>query len=644
MAPIQLLITLLYLLSALVTLTAAIVNWMRPTTSGLKSLALVLFATTAWSLFAIFEILAINFDTKIFYIQLENLASRVAVTTFIVFIVEYFHIQHRFTRTWVRLMWGCVGILSVLEFTNPLHHWFWSGFATTAPQTELIIFQNGPAFMVVQLFGVILVASCFWLLANVAINNQDGGREKAAGFFIILLVPMIIHLDGMLFTLDLSGINIVPIGFALSGLFITFTTFYDTLKELAGRIDQAKLANQDLALEIIRRKQLEEEQLQAHDQLVEKLSEQSRKISGLFDLVLLSGKAQNAKELTKGSLVKMCDTLGCDAIGYFRLDGYQLVLEDEVGLQASQLSIFHTWPFSDELPQEIQLLTTEGQTNIWTKEIMLAGFCSGALRRVGLHGQAYGLVAYFWKDLHTHQVDELSLMSTQADILSMILENSRLRQATYDQATLDERRRLARDLHDSVTQSLHSLVMSAETINKIMPTKPEKLPAMVNSLGIKASQALKEMRLLLYELRLVPKETIDLLKALQIRLDAVEQRAGVEATIRVAEGVRWPKPWDLELYPIAMEALNNALKYSRARTVSVNFFKANNTFTMQISDNGIGFDRALIGSGGMGLRTMEERATRLGGRLIVESELTQGTKIMVSIVLNKSQLIEETTP
>ena len=70
MDPIQLLITLLYLLSALVTLTAAIVNWMRPTTSGLKSLALVLFATTAWSLFAIFEILAINFDTKIFYIQL----------------------------------------------------------------------------------------------------------------------------------------------------------------------------------------------------------------------------------------------------------------------------------------------------------------------------------------------------------------------------------------------------------------------------------------------------------------------------------------------------------------------------------------------------------------------------------------------
>lgn len=643
MAPIQLLITLLYLLAALVTLTAAIVNWMRPAT-GLKSLAVVLFATTAWSLFAIFEILAINFDIKIFYIQLENLASRIAVITFIGFIVEYFHIQTRFTKTWVRLMWGCVAILTVLEFSNPLHHWFWSGFATTAPQTGLIIFQNGPAFVVVQLFGVILVTSCFWLLASVAINNQDGGREKAAGIFIILLVPMIIHLDGMLFSLDLSGINIVPIGFALSGLFITFTTFYDTLKELAGRIDEAKLANQDLALEITRRKQLEEQQLRAHDLLVEKLSEQSRKISGLFDLVLLSGKTQNAKELTKGSLVKMRDTLGCNAIGYFRLAGDQLVLEDEVGLQASQLSIFQTWPFSDELPQEIQLVTIEGHTNKWAEEIKLAGFSSGALRRVGLDGQTQGLVAYFWKELHTHQVDELSLMSTQADILSMILENSRLRQVTYDQATLDERRRLARDLHDSVTQSLHSLVMSAETINKIMPTKPEKLPAMVNSLGIKASQALKEMRLLLYELRLVPKESIDMLKALQIRLDAVEHRAGVEASIRVAEGVRWPTAWELELYPIAMEALNNALKYSRARMVSVYFFHANNSFIMQISDNGIGFDRALIGSGGMGLRTMEERATHLGGRLIVESVLRQGTQIMVSIELKKSQLIEEINP
>jgi signal transduction histidine kinase len=241
------------------------------------------------------------------------------------------------------------------------------------------------------------------------------------------------------------------------------------------------------------------------------------------------------------------------------------------------------------------------------------------------------LLGVFWHIPRNFAVEEIALFSALADILAVIDETARLRQASADRAIVQERRRLARDLHDSVTQSLHSLVLSAETAQQASVTKPEQLNRILGHLVNSGRQALREMRLLLFELRLVTPFDIGLVEALTRRLEAVEHRAGITAKISVSDGAIWPLRWEKQLYPVAMEALNNSLKHAHASLVEVRFQSAEGQFEMQIVDNGCGFDPQNNTSDGMGLVTMRERAESIHARLEVFSQPNQGTRISLLI-------------
>ena len=187
-------------------------------------------------------------------------------------------------------------------------------------------------------------------------------------------------------------------------------------------------------------------------------------------------------------------------------------------------------------------------------------------------------------------------------------------------------------MHDSVTQSLHSLTLSAETARSLAgEMATPSLVRVLDHLKRSAQQALKEMRLLLYELRFVALEDFDLVEALQHRLDAVEGRAGIDATITVERVVGWPADWDRELYPLASEALNNALKHACASCVAVSVCSHPEAFTLLIRDDGRGFDPIAAESNGIGLASMAERAARSGGQLRVESATGMGAAVTITI-------------
>jgi signal transduction histidine kinase len=123
-----------------------------------------------------------------------------------------------------------------------------------------------------------------------------------------------------------------------------------------------------------------------------------------------------------------------------------------------------------------------------------------------------------------------------------------------------------------------------------------------------------------------------LLGALQARLSAVEGRAGLKTSLKADSTIRLPSKVEEGLYHIAQEALNNALKHAHAKTVTVSLRQAGDALSLEITDDGMGFDTDNAHQEGkMGLRDMEERAAELGGRLTVISEPGKGTRVKVGI-------------
>ena len=230
----------------------------------------------------------------------------------------------------------------------------------------------------------------------------------------------------------------------------------------------------------------------------------------------------------------------------------------------------------------------------------------------------------------------LHSLSIQRDIT----ERVRAEEALLDLAMIQERRRVASDLHDSMTQSLHSLVLSAETAQHLhRENQPKKLAASLELLMDSARQALREMRLLLYGLNLTPEEQVDLFDILEARLESVEHRLGIESELNIENRGIIPKKCEREIFFIVIEALNNAVRHGHADFISVSITSTPYQIVLKVRDNGRGFSPEQIKNknGGMGIRNITERASGLGGSLTIDSSPGAGTTILVQIDLDNSQ-------
>ena len=200
-------------------------------------------------------------------------------------------------------------------------------------------------------------------------------------------------------------------------------------------------------------------------------------------------------------------------------------------------------------------------------------------------------------------------------------------------ATIKERNRLARELHDSVTQSLYSLTLLAAGWRRLA-AKGELASVEDSFAEIEevAQQALKEMRLLIYELRPPALDTEGFLGALHHRLNAVERRTGVEARLIAGEMVDLPSNVEEALYAIAIEALNNALKHAAAGSITVQFHADDKLVTLEVTDDGKGFDpEAKEQHWGMGLENIRQRTSQIGGSLDISAYPGDGTRLKVEV-------------
>ncbi len=246
-------------------------------------------------------------------------------------------------------------------------------------------------------------------------------------------------------------------------------------------------------------------------------------------------------------------------------------------------------------------------------------------------------------DIHNDQpngftAEDALVFQGLGDQIAIAIENARLYDQSQRLAILEERNRLARELHDSVTQSLYSLRILAEGWRRQAGDAVDpQVEGYLRQIGEVTDQSLREMRLLIYELRPPALESEGLIGALHQRLESVEKRAGLDARLVADDLIALPKDVEEELYWIAQEALNNALKHASATRAMVRLSARRGELSLEVEDNGRGFSvDAAPQRGGMGITSMQERASRLNGRLEIVSGDGDGTLIRAVIPLGEA--------
>lgn len=208
-------------------------------------------------------------------------------------------------------------------------------------------------------------------------------------------------------------------------------------------------------------------------------------------------------------------------------------------------------------------------------------------------------------------------------------------------AVAEERNRLARDLHDSVTQALYSQTLYAEAaVRQLEASNANRAADHLRQLRQTAQQALREMRLLIFELRPSALEDAGLVAALRARLEAVEGRTGVTTAVSAPDDLQLTPETETGLYWIAQEALNNALKHAQADIIEIKLTQEAGRVVLCIADNGVGMETAVstaqstntpAAKGTLGLRSMQERAAGLGWQLTISSAPGRGTTILIEV-------------
>jgi signal transduction histidine kinase len=232
-------------------------------------------------------------------------------------------------------------------------------------------------------------------------------------------------------------------------------------------------------------------------------------------------------------------------------------------------------------------------------------------------------------------LSDLSLLENIAADIASALENARLYEQAKEAAVSIERQRLARELHDSVTQSLYSLTLLASGWGTMARNnKLADVPGSFRQLVEVGQQALREMRLLIHQLRPPIIEEAGIDGALRQRLEIVERRVDIKTQIR-SEGNLDLLSLDMQeqLFQIAQEALNNALRHASATSVTIDIKVDHDVVRVLVEDDGVGFDPERV-STGVGTQTMRERARQIGGYVNVRSAINEGTTVEVIVHLN----------
>lgn len=247
-----------------------------------------------------------------------------------------------------------------------------------------------------------------------------------------------------------------------------------------------------------------------------------------------------------------------------------------------------------------------------------------------VEGQVFGIFNVNYREPHAFNEDDVRLVLAIAQRAASAIENARLYQQAQQAATLEERQRLARELHDAVTQTLFSASIIADVLTRLWQINPEEAQRRTQELRELTRGAMAEMRTLLLELRPIALTEASIDDLIQQLAEATTGRARVPVNMSAVVECDLPLDVKIAFYRIAQEALNNTSKHANANQVEVRLHCEPRGAELSVHDDGVGFDMNRVLPDNLGLSIMRERAEAIGAHLTIDSQPQLGTEIVVT--------------
>jgi PAS domain S-box-containing protein len=252
-------------------------------------------------------------------------------------------------------------------------------------------------------------------------------------------------------------------------------------------------------------------------------------------------------------------------------------------------------------------------------------------------GQVTAAFSVFYTEPHEFAEREQRLLVALAQRAGLALDNARLYEAARGRAALEERQRLARELHDSVSQALYAIGLNTTAAQRLLVVDPTRVSRLLTDVLALAETGLAEMRALIFELRPESLETEGLVGALEKQAAAVHARHRLQVDTTLGEEPDVPLATKEALYRLAQEALHNVAKHARAQVVKLELELDQHELVLRIGDDGQGFDTSGSFPGHLGLHSMRERTQTVGAELAIASAPGEGTLISVRVPLQAAE-------
>ncbi|MED1794913.1 HAMP domain-containing sensor histidine kinase [Brevibacillus nitrificans] len=253
-----------------------------------------------------------------------------------------------------------------------------------------------------------------------------------------------------------------------------------------------------------------------------------------------------------------------------------------------------------------------------------------------------GMLSYRVPELGVDEIGELGwqlnrLASQWEEQVASLQRLSNHNAALADQlkqaAVTEERQRLARELHDAVSQQLFAIAMTTAALKRLIEKNPQRAAQQIELVEEMAAAAQAEMRALLLHLRPATLQNKTLKEAILELLDELTRKNSMEITWEIEAVVGLPSGIEDHLFRILQESLSNTLRHAKASQIAVKLFTLQDQVRLRVTDDGVGFDPEGEKLTSYGLRSMQERVTEVGGSMEIYSAVGKGTQIEVRIPL-----------
>jgi PAS domain S-box-containing protein len=395
------------------------------------------------------------------------------------------------------------------------------------------------------------------------------------------------------------------------------------------------------------------ERIQAYQLLERRVEERTQEIErrrqvaeSLRDIMTILNSNRPLSEILDSIVAQACRLLGTDAGAMYRLEDQEELLsiqaargldaEDaardipvgaaamrQVALACQHVAIASAAPHSAVDPT----FEAELRAHLARLSQRYSAFLAVPLM---VKDGVYGVIALYYREPREFSHEDLELATAFGDQAALAIENARLRSQVEQSAVAAERSRLARDLHDAVTQTLFSTSLIADVLPRLWDRNTVEARRRLDELRQLTRGALAEMRTMLLELRPSSLTEVGLPELLRQLAEATTGRARVPVALVVEGQCQLPPDVQIALYRIAQEALNNVARHASASRAAIHLCCHAERLELRIGDDGQGFDPTSVALEHLGLRIMRERAEAFGATLRIDSQPGRGTEIAVA--------------